>query len=312
VALTDDQKALLRLLAQREQGYEDIGALMGLSVGQVRERVREALAALNEAEEAREPAPTPRAAEPPPPPPPPPTPAATEPSAASQELHGQRPKPQAPRKAPRPGSAAKTAGRFPAGRRRISLPSDGRRRFELAGGALIVILLVLFATGLVDIGGGGGSSSSTSSGKATTGAAGSGKKQPPTQAVLSAVGNGSAEGVAIFGRSGEAVLLLVAARNLEPSPKGQAYSISLVKSPSERIPIAATEVNRSGRIAGRFQVAPEVLGLLAGGFDQMEVSLVSNAALKAALANATKERKAPSYGGKPVLRGQVTGPFIKK
>ena len=40
MALSDDQKAMLRLLAQREQGYDDIAALMGLSVEEVRARVR--------------------------------------------------------------------------------------------------------------------------------------------------------------------------------------------------------------------------------------------------------------------------------
>jgi len=63
MALSDDQRALLRLLAQREQGYEDIAALKGKSVEEVRGEVRAALAALD--------APPP---EPPPPPPPPPPP----------------------------------------------------------------------------------------------------------------------------------------------------------------------------------------------------------------------------------------------
>jgi DNA-directed RNA polymerase specialized sigma24 family protein len=39
VGLTDDQKAMLRLLAQREEGYDDMAALMGISVEEVRERV---------------------------------------------------------------------------------------------------------------------------------------------------------------------------------------------------------------------------------------------------------------------------------
>jgi hypothetical protein len=47
MGLSDDQRALLRLLAQREQGYEDIAALKGKSVEEVREEVREALAALD-------------------------------------------------------------------------------------------------------------------------------------------------------------------------------------------------------------------------------------------------------------------------
>ena len=58
MALSDDQRALLRLLAQREEGFEDIAALKGMSVEEVRAEVRSALAAID--------APPP---EPPPPPP---------------------------------------------------------------------------------------------------------------------------------------------------------------------------------------------------------------------------------------------------
>ncbi len=52
MALTDDQKAMLRLLAQREQGYEDIAALMGISVEEVRVKVGEALAEVQESGQA--------------------------------------------------------------------------------------------------------------------------------------------------------------------------------------------------------------------------------------------------------------------
>jgi DNA-directed RNA polymerase specialized sigma24 family protein len=62
--LTDDQKAMLRLLAQREEGYDDMAALMGISVEEVRERVKEALA---EVEEPPAPEEAPEAAAPPPP-----------------------------------------------------------------------------------------------------------------------------------------------------------------------------------------------------------------------------------------------------
>ena len=46
MALSEDQKAMLRLLAQREQGYEDIAALTGLSVDEVRAKVKDAVAGL--------------------------------------------------------------------------------------------------------------------------------------------------------------------------------------------------------------------------------------------------------------------------
>jgi len=45
MGLSDDQRAMLRLLAQRgEEGYDDVAALMGLSVEEVRAKVAEALA----------------------------------------------------------------------------------------------------------------------------------------------------------------------------------------------------------------------------------------------------------------------------
>ena len=93
MALTDDQKAMLRLLAQREEGYEDMAALMGISVEELRARVKEALAEVEEPVASAPPVepPEPAAPEPPPPPPPPveeqpaaaPQPEASEPPAAA-------------------------------------------------------------------------------------------------------------------------------------------------------------------------------------------------------------------------------------
>src|SRR5829696_1569660 len=49
VALSEDQKAMLRLQAQREEGYDDIAALTGGSVEEVRAKVKGALAELDAA-----------------------------------------------------------------------------------------------------------------------------------------------------------------------------------------------------------------------------------------------------------------------
>lgn len=296
MALSDDQRAMLRLLAQREEGYEDIAALMGLSVDEVRSRVRAALAELDAppaetpsrqrprparrqaAEEERSPAPAAKA-----------RPARDEPPKA-QRAH------PAPR--PRPGeSLAKTLAS-------LRLPEDrGRRRLLLGGLAAVIVVIVLFATGVFG-GGSGGTSQSARSGSGKGG-------KVPTQAVLKAVGGGEGEGVALFGRTGQQVVLLLSAKGLSPSPAGHSYTVSLVRSPSERLPLVATKVGKSGTIAGRFQVAAEVLGLLANGFDRMEVSLVGDQRLKVALAQAKKSRKAPAYGGEAVLRGTVTGPIVE-
>lgn len=45
--LSDDQKAMLRLLAQREEGYDEMAAVMGISVEELRGRVKEALAEID-------------------------------------------------------------------------------------------------------------------------------------------------------------------------------------------------------------------------------------------------------------------------
>src|SRR6187397_350553 len=113
MSLSDDQRALLRLLAQREQGYEDIAALKGKSVEEVREEVRTALAQLDA---------TPP--EPPPPPPPEP-PAAAPPSPVPDPVRTSQADPPAPNprgKAPRP-----------------RVPVERRRFLLFAGGALAAV-----------------------------------------------------------------------------------------------------------------------------------------------------------------------------
>jgi hypothetical protein len=280
---SEDQKALLRLLAQREEGYEDIGALMGLSVTEVRSRVRTALAALGGSEEARPPA-----QEPPPAPP--------EPTRAEE-----------PKAAPAPSAAAR--GPSPV----RSLSGNRRLLAQVGGCALILILLILFATGAIDIGGGGdGESGSEGSEGTPTAVNPTSSSKVPTQAVLKGVEGSGGEGRAIFGRLKEQVLLVLAAKGLAPTPSGSSYAISLARSPSERIPIAATKVGKSGTISGQFQVPPTALGLLASGFDELEVSLVPNSELRLAVTEAQKSKKTPQFGGTDVLRGPVTGPVVEK
>jgi hypothetical protein len=196
----------------------------------------------------------------------------------------------------------------------LKLPEDkGARRALAAGAAVVVVIVLLLVTGVL-----GGSSDSGSGGATTTaetttnGESGtptsSGRK--PTQAVLTAVGGGHGEGQALFGRSGKTVILLFSAKGLRPSPAGQSYAVSLVNSKSQRLPLIVTKT-KNNVIAGRFKVEPQVLGLLAGGFDQMELSLVGDNALRAAVEQAKKSKTAPNYGGTPVLAGPVTGPIVE-
>jgi hypothetical protein len=283
VALSEDQKAMLRLLAQREQGYEDIAALMGLSVEEVRAKAKEAAAQM-EAEGLPAPALPPEAEAPAPTPPPPPAP---------------------PRESATPA------------RPQLTLPTDPGVRGALAAAALVVVALVV----VLIIGGGDGDSSgeaTTAASKTASEGSPSGddgarvaNSQEVTKAVLEPVDGGEAAGVAIFGREGKSLALQVEATGLAPPSKGESYAIWLAQSPQRMLPLAAAPVSDDGKLASQFRVPVEVLGYLANEtFTQMAITLVDNSSLDAALKEATKAKESPTYTGTAVLRGEVTGPIV--
>lgn len=294
--LDADQKAMLRLLAQREQGYEDIGALMGLSVDEVRERVRDALAQLDQADVA----------------PPAPTRESKRRAPRATEPEPKREASTAPRRAQSEQRTASTAAprreRLTTRLRGIRMPKDRRRALELLGGALLVVLVILFATGAINIGGGG----SSSSGSGTTASEATAPENPKlTQAVLKPVNGGEASGRALFGRIGRRVALQVEAEGLKPAPRGEAYVIWLARSSKVMVPVTPVSVGKSGRIAVQYPLPTQVLGYLAGGaFDEIAISLVSAPLYKVALTRAQKAGKPPTYTGADVLRGTITGPIV--
>jgi hypothetical protein len=315
--LSDDQKAMLRLLAQREQGYDDLAALMGLSVEEVRAKVGDALAQLEKEGQEPPPAPAepPRAEEKSPAPAEPASP--PEPSLPAEPVEAESQPDKAPA-APEPEPpaarpAAKPAGGTPA-RPKPSLPGGGARAAIVAGIAVLVLIAVVLAVS----GGGsdsGGTTTTPASGEtsASTGetANTSANSKEATQAILSPVGGGDAKGVAIFGRVKNSLALQIEATGLAPTGKGQSYTIWLYQSPRKMLPLASTRVDKSGKIGAQVEVPAEVLAYLAKGtFDQINVSLTTDAALKASLAKATSEKKAPIYTGTDVLRGPITGPIV--
>jgi len=196
VALSDEQNAMLRLLASGEQGYDDIAALMGLSVTEVRAKVVGALAQLEAegkpvpdvpspvvggakpAAAATPPAPSPEQPEPPAEAPSEPKPVVAEPTSSEAtaapsdagSAADAAPRPTAPKAAAAPAAGTGTAGATPppstppSGGRTITLPS-GRGAWLLGGGiaAIVVIVVVI----LLVSGGGSDNSSSTTSGSTT-------------------------------------------------------------------------------------------------------------------------------------------------
>jgi hypothetical protein len=323
VALSDDQKAILRLLSQRgEQGYEDLSALMGIDAVEVYRRAKDAGAAL-EAEGI----PAPSIPEPPggagspsvakdgeaPPREPPPPPVASKPKERTPEV-AQAPKASAAQ--PKPVAPALPKGDpKPPLRKEIKL-LEGRGLWALVAGAAIVILFVVFVLfGGGDDGGGdstttGSSASSEGTVAALEKSAEEGKREV-TKASLSAVDGGDATGVAIFGRVKNTLALQVAAEGLEPAEDGEGYTIWLAASPQKMLPLASTEVGEDGRIGAQVEVPTEVLAYLANEtFRDIAITRTEESQLKASLRKATKDKAAPSYTGDEVLRGEVTGPIV--
>jgi hypothetical protein len=274
--LSDDQRALLRLLAKREEGYEDIAALKGLRVEQVRAEVKDALAELDATGEAPLSAPTP--AKPP-------------------EL-GPRAQAKKPASRPKPAS------------RRPAVPAERRRLLVLAGGALGVVAIVLAAIALI-----GGDSDSDSEGTtdATTELTAA-ENSKVTQAVLSAADGSDASGQAVFGRIGkDEIVLQVTAENLEPTEPGQSYTVWLYRSPKLSLRVGSAPVSDEGRLGAQLPIPAELLAYIAGGaFDQIYVSRLDNAAYKEEVAQAKANKSLPRYSGETVLTGEITGPIAKK
>jgi outer membrane biosynthesis protein TonB len=320
MALSDDQKAMLRLLAQREQGYDDIAALMGLSVDEVRARVKDALAQLEEEGATPPPLPAePAVVEPEP---------VEEPTRPAPSAEPEPVQPAAPvtaepittakaagaSPAPEPATQPKASKRTAAPRPRVSLPASGSARAAIAAGAVVLVALIIV---IAVSGGSSGSGNSTTAATETTTASSEGSGSTPaaskevTQATLSAVDGSDAKGVAVFGRVKNSLALQVEATGLAPTGKGQSYAIWLYDSPMKRLPLATTAVTKSGKIGAQLEVPTEVLAYLANEtFNQLDISLTSDAKLKAALDKATKEKKSPAYTGTDVLRGEITGPII--
>lgn len=300
MGLTDDQKAMLRLLAQREEGYDDMAALMGISVEEVRERVKEALAEVEEPP-VPETQPEPPAAPTPPPPAAPEPPAAVEPPATPA---AEAPTPPVPTEPATPVANKKRSTQIPS----LKVPKDRGALIGLGAGALVVIALVIV---LIVGGDGGDSGSNASESSQAENAAAIAENKNLTQAILSADDGSDASGQAIFGRFKKKVLLQVTGEGLEPSSSGESYAVWLSHSGQAMVPVGTVKVKEDGKLAARFEVPPTVLVLVArGAFDEIQVTRTSDSALNAAIARARKTEKESAYTGTPVLSGKITGPLV--
>jgi outer membrane biosynthesis protein TonB len=334
VALSDDQKAILRLLNQRgEQGYEDLSALMGIGVDEVHRRARQAADQL-EAEGIPAPAiPSPPGAggdgdspsvakdgeAPPgesPSPETPPTAPSEQQEPAPEIVHSSeapRARPQKPVPAAPKSKPERPRRTFKEDVQRLGLLENRGLWAILAGVAIVVLFLVFIFAGGDDGGDGGDTTTATTPGSATQAleqaAAREGKEV--TKAVFNPVDGSEASGEAVFGRVKNKLALQVLAKGLEQTAKGESYTIWLRASADKMLPLASTQVGEEGQIAAQVDVPVEVLAYLANEtFGFIAITKTDNSQLEASLAQATKDRKAPVYTGTEVLRGEVIGPIV--
>ena len=211
---------------------------------------------------------------------------------------------------PPPPSGPIAASPRPSPLARLRTSKDRGALIGLGAGALVVLILVIVLI-LGDDGGSSPSSATSVGGTSLTAA----EESKLTQAVLEPTDGGDASGRALFGRYRKSVLLQVEAEGLEPTSPGETYTVWLYRSPKLVLRIGAVPVDEQdeAKLAVQLPIPTQVLSYVAGGaFDQVDVSLTSNAAYKAALAKAKSERRLPPYTGESVLRGEITGPAIRK
>jgi hypothetical protein len=317
--LSNDQKAILRLLAQRgAAGYDDLTALMGIGAAEVHERAKAAAAQLEAEGIPAPPIPPPGTAEPESPSepvapaqPPEPESVATPERQAPAPRAAVEPPATAPAAAAPPEPPRKDSPKSPGSRPKLALPNSTRARAALAAAVAIVVALIVI---LAVSGGDDSGTPTTASGESTSGAeetVNASTNPKLTQAVLSPIDGSDAKGVATFGRVKNSLALQIEAEGLTPTKNGQSYTIWLYESSQKMLPLASTVVGANGKIGAQVEVPTEVLAYLAKEtFDQLDVSLTTDATLKASLAKATKEKKAPIYTGTDVLRGTISGPII--
>ena len=291
MALSDDQKAILRLLAQRGAGLRRPRGPDG------DQRRRGPRAGARRRWPSSKPSGIPAPAIPAPP-----ASAATasadpdtepEPEPARPPPRAAAPSRRSPSRPPASRHPKTAAGRLRRPRPKLSLPSSGGGRAALAAGVAIVVALVI----VILVSGGDDSGDTTTAArrhhrparKPTDRAATNPKL---TQAVLDPVDGSDAKGVATFGRVKNSLALQVEAEGLEPTGDGESYTIWLYASPQKMLPLASTAVAENGRIGAQVEVPTEVLAYLANEtFDQLDISQTTDATLKASLAKATQGKE---------------------
>jgi hypothetical protein len=327
MALSADQRAMLELLLQRGQSYEDLASLLDLPEAEVRERARAALTELGGADPDRnvgltdyllgqadpigradaarhlkeDPEDHSLAAK----------------LAASLQLlvpGAELPKlPAEPgggrftRRAPAGAQTAEAAEPAAAGQPGragswLSSLNERQRQLTFVGG--IVAVLVVVVVLVVALGGGGGEGDSGSA--ATTTTAASGGDETIQTVRMKPSGGGDAKGSATFGiATGDQAYVDLDVSNLEPPPQGQIYVLWLMISDSQAYPLQPFQPEQGGTFSDRAPIDASV-SQLAARTQAVNVSLTEQRPLFKAVSDAVNQGSPLlPYQGETILSGDV-------
>lgn len=327
MALSDEQRALLQLLLEGEQGYEDIGSLLGITPDEARSRARGALREIGGADpDSHVPLsdyllgqadPIGRAD----------AVRHLQADAADNELASRLvaqlrliapraelpeiPEPRGGRGAPAPASAPGSGRAEPGAAAEPSAPrgvrgiSQSKRQSQLLVGlgalALLIVVGVLAIAGV--FGGGDDDGEGDTTASTSTDAAGSDSNRAVVR--LSPIdGASGASGEAVLAPAQNQAVLEINLSGLEPTGEGEIYVVWLYGNDASAFPIARDRVDDSGTLTGATPLGVESIALLAQ-LGCIDVSLASTGETERAIRQAVKGGSLPRYTGATALRGEI-------
>ncbi len=312
MAITPDQQAMLELLLARGQGYDDLAALLAVDQTEVRRRARAALTELGGADPDRSVAltdyllgqadPIGRAD-------------------ASRHLRTDAsdhalattlverlreliPGADLPRL---PGEPRRSRPRGAASQRTSTgglSRSQTRVLVALAGAAALIVVLVLAVTGTFSGDDDPGAATASTGDAGTTSTATT--DQPLQRIALEPVTGGDAGGEAIFGLTGgDQAYVEIAVDGLDPAPRGQAYVIWLMLTPSKGYPLSPLTASQQGTFSDRFPIPASALGVVARA-RLVDVSISSVGEIRKLVRGAIQETTLVlDKPGETILQGRI-------
>jgi len=317
MALSADQQAMLQLLLERGQSYEDIAGVLGVGIEEVRSRARAALTELGgsdpdvevgltdyllgqadpigRADAVRHLQADPDSRQ-----------LASELLDRLREIAPEAQLPQLPKPRERRGRrrrkepAAATAAAEPSGRRLRDTLSQ-RQRQVIAVLVALAVLVIAGALAITGALGGGEESEPATQTEATTAA-----EDVLATVSLEPQGGGEASGEAAFGlAAGDQPFVDLNLSGLSATAPGQAYVVWLLLTEDQGYPLSPVEPAEDGSFSDRVPI-PQFAIPIASRARSVDISLSENRSLLQNLQEAVREQKPVlRYQGESVLRGEI-------